>query len=259
MIKALSRFTIKAALLIFSYFANANVFSQPNSGQLPQISGDLSKLIGEQHLHDPMTYGYTYKMQGEPISMDKVSGNPFNYNDYKPALLVGYGANQKWFCYAKINEVSGEVYFKDKKNNELSLDKGLIKKIIFYATDDTSKLDRVYLAEDSVLAKNNETGNPFLQLMNNGNYSLLKRTGKIVNIGDSLLGTLKRYYLSSYNKYYLLANQKIIPVAKMNKENICFALPNSKQCDKWISENKINFKKEEDVIRFIDYYNSLQQ
>ena len=137
------------------------------------------------------------------------------------------------------------------------MDKGIIKKIIFYKNNDTSSIDRTYISDISLMEANNEYGNPFMQVMNNGKYALLKRTMKDVNSADSLFGTQKRYYFATTEKFYMLSGQKIEPLNKLSKDPVTFRLPDASKCNEWLQQNKINFKKEKDVILFLNYYNSI--
>jgi hypothetical protein len=46
---------------------------------------------------------------------------------------------------------------------------------------------------------------------------------------------------------------------KLNKENVLEFLPSALAFHSWIAENKIDLRKEEDVIRFLVYYNANRQ
>lgn len=250
--------------LFFPFVLSVQVIktnAQQGGGQLPQISGDLSRLIVEQNLHSPMVSNmYNPKLKNDQISLNNVTGNPYNFDTCKLALLIGYGKSEKWLLYAKINEVNGEVYFHNNAGVERALDKGVIKMMVFYKNKDTSEREKVYISNDSIVNKKNEYGNPFMEVMNKGKYVFLKRDVKEVRSADSLFGTQKRYFYSSYTKYYIMNGQKIDAIGKLNKENVLVNIPNSKQYDQWINDNKINFKKEQDIIRFLNYYNNeLQQ
>ena len=153
---------------------------------------------------------------------------------------------------------SGEVYFVNSKGEERALDKGFIQKIIFYKDNDTSAIGKNYISDNALLAKN-EYSNPFMEVLNNGKYALLKRTIKDVRSADSMFGTQKRFYFASTVKYYLLSDKKIEPLNKLTKESITASLPNSSRCEEWLKQNKINFKKVADIILFLNYYNSLFQ
>ena len=74
---------------------------------------------------------------------------------------------------------------------------------------------------------------------------------------DSLFRTMKRYYFSDQVNYYV--NNKYgqnTRLRKLSRENILETLRIVAADEEWINKNSIDFKKEEDVIRFLNYYNS---
>ena len=241
-------------LTAFLFFATAKASAQ---GSEPRPFANLPATILNAEGHIPDDDMVKYNLSGVEIPVDHVTGNPFNSDSFQLALLQGMRLDDKWLCPAKIHEVSGEVYFQNSKGEVRSLDKGFIQKIIFYKGSDTSAKEKTYISEGSLLIENNQYGNPFMEVMNNGKYALLKRTIKDVRSADSMFGTQKRFYYSSTVKYYLLSGQKIEPLKRLTKESITFNLPGASQADKWIAEHKINFKKENDIILFLNYYNSL--
>ena len=77
---------------------------------------------------------------------------------------------------------------------------------------------------------------------------------------DSLFGTMKRYYFSDQVSYYL--NSKYgqnIRLRKLSRENVLETLRIVAADEAWLKKNGINFKKEEDVIRFLNYYNNREK
>ena len=87
----------------------------------------------------------------------------------------------------------------------------------------------------------------------------MKLTRRKIASADSLFGTKKRYFFTTDEYFFVGYNKSIHHVKKLSKENILNFVPSASGYDKWISENKINFKKEEDIIRFFNYYNQQQQ
>jgi hypothetical protein len=97
-----------------------------------------------------------------------------------------------------------------------------------------------------------------MQVMNYGKYELLKYTNRKVSSADSLFGTQKRYFFKDEISYYFKADDIVRKLKKLSEESFFDLMPamSTAANRKWINEAKINFKKEEDIIRFLDYYNS---
>lgn len=246
-------------LAMFFLYVSANGFTQSVNPNIPTGRvGESIPLLLDKQGQTPMIPRYNMQYGGGSITEDKITGNPYNADSFQFALLQGNGPADKWFGRVKIHEVSGEVYFLNNKNEVRALDKGFINKIIFYKNGDTSQADKTYISNISFLDANNEYGNPFMQMMNKGQYVLLKRTIKDVHSADSLFGTQKRYYFATSVKYYISNGPKIFAVKKLSRENITNYIPRLDACKEWVEKNNINFKKEEDIIIFLNYYNSLQ-
>ena len=194
------------------------------------------------------------------IPYEKVKGSAFWKDDYELANLYGANARSKWFCRSRLNLVSGEVYFLDKNNQELVANDP-INLIIFYKGGDTTVTDAVFvnvtIYPDLIQTKELTSG--YLQVLNTGKYQLLKYYKRTVASADSLFGTVKRYYFVTQNRYFISGNQKIEPIKRLTKENVLPDIPASTSCSDWIAQNKIDFRKEEDVVKFLNYYNSKNQ
>ncbi len=155
---------------------------------------------------------------------------------------------------AKLNLINSELHIlKDKEELVITDD---ITTLIFFKENDTSISTASFIKNVPNLFFENKKMNDFVQVLNYGNYQLLKYTTRKVSSADSLFRTLKRYYFSDDNFYFLRSGDKVERIKKLNKENVMAFLPSSSAYANWISANKIDFKKERDVIRFLDYYNA---
>ena len=91
--------------------------------------------------------------------------------------------------------------------------------------------------------------------MNTGRYELLKYTKKEIGSADSAMN-YKRYYFSETTHYFLKDMEKVERIKKLDDNNILPYLPQSNTLSKWIKTNRIDFRKEKDVILFLNYYNA---
>jgi len=96
----------------------------------------------------------------------------------------------------------------------------------------------------------------YLQVLNEGAYQLLKLNEKTLGSADSLFGTLKRYFFKDESIYYINHEQALNTLKKLDRDNLLQFLPGSSGYNEWIKQNRINFKKEDDALRFVNYYNS---
>ena len=93
--------------------------------------------------------------------------------------------------------------------------------------------------------------------MNAGNCQLLKYTNRRVYPGeDSLFGTQKRYIFRDVNYYFLKTGDKVEKIKKLNTEHFLALIKEATLYKEWINQNNLSFIKEEDLVFFLNYYNS---
>ena len=184
------------------------------------------------------------------ISYSKIKGSPFWKDEWNTARLysnTGYVGSMP----VRINLATGELHFL-KNGEELILTDDFIAKVIF--ENDSA----VFLSRVPNLLLNKKPVEDFIQVLNPGKYQLLKYTKRNVGSADSLFRTMKRYFFTDDVYYFIKANEKVERIKKLGKENVLSYLPSSNSYEAWIKENDIDFKKEKDIVRFLDYYNSKQ-
>ena len=189
------------------------------------------------------------------IPWSRVTGSPFWNDNWRLASL--YDKNDKIIATlpVRLNLNTSSVHFIDQKGEELSLDPDEIRKVVFLQDEITgpgavfiSYVPNAYFGD----AKNNN----YLQVMNEGKASLLAYNRRYVGKGDSSSPGQQRYYYKNEVSYYMARNNKVERLKKLGKEQIFMLLPGANAFDEWVTENKLNMKKEADIKKFIDYYNS---
>ncbi len=192
------------------------------------------------------------------VPLSSINGSPFFNEDWQMTTLLGSNRKDKWFCKAKINLVTNEIHYLDKSDNELVLESGVIKKTIIRDNIDTSKIIAIFEYHDEPPILDVEKKGLYTQVLNDGNFSILKYNKRLLTSKDSLFGTQKKYFFTNYQYYFIKHQQQITLIKKLNTSNILGVLPNASAYINWIKTNKINLRKEEDFITFINYYNKHQ-
>ena len=88
-----------------------------------------------------------------------------------------------------------------------------------------------------------------------GKVALYKYIKRSVSSADSMFGTLKRYYFSTNQLYFIKYNNKITHLKKMNEDAVFEIVPPDDAMTKWISTNKMNLKREEDLVAYLKKWN----
>ncbi|MFM9911655.1 MAG: hypothetical protein ACKVOW_20205 [Chitinophagaceae bacterium] len=193
------------------------------------------------------------------IPYDRISGSPFWKNEYILASVIDNSNQIMGKAPIKINLYSNEVYFLNDKGEERVITSGKVRKVIFYKKDNEKEILAVFENNLPVIVENNPNAETpsFVQVMNNGDMQLLKHIKMTLGTADSLFGTMKRYYFSAQTMYYI--NNKYGQsnrLRKLNKDNLIATINADARAEAWLNQNPLNLKKEEDVVRFLDYLNS---
>jgi hypothetical protein len=94
-----------------------------------------------------------------------------------------------------------------------------------------------------------------VQQLTFGEAVLYKHTKRYVASADSMFGTLKRYYFATQNNYFLKFDADPVYVNKLSLNALLSILPESKGLLEWSKKNKINVRKEEDLVALIEEWN----
>lgn len=186
----------------------------------------------------------------DSVSYDKINGSPFWVDVPQPARLY----NSKGYLGTlpvRINLATNKIYF-IIDGEEMILNDNIVTRIVFKTANDSS----VFIGQVTNLLLNYKPVHDFVQLLNFGKYQLLKYTRRRIDAGESPSRTSKTYYFTDNFNYFIKSGEKVYDLKKLNRENLLVHLPSSFSYDAWIKENKINFKSEKDIVRFLNYYNT---
>lgn len=190
------------------------------------------------------------------IPYDKITGNAFWKADWVPATLVGRNKKERWEQEIKLNLASHEIYYKKPNGDEEVVNEGLVKKVLIHEPNNPANITASFLNGITEPYVSEEPIKEILQVFNEGKYQLLKMDNRKLLEGDSLFGTLKRYYFKNEVKYFIANNYVVKPIKKLNKETILQLAPAGKNEQDWIIQNKIDLKKEADIIRYFNQLNA---
>lgn len=193
------------------------------------------------------------------VPYDKIKGSPFWKPYYIMATVIDGNNQVMGKAPVKLNLYTNEVYFTTPKGEERVAAPGKVRKIVFYKGDETEEVLAVFENNLPIIVENNPSAEnlSYVQVMNTGPLQLLKHIKVNFVTTDSLFGTMKRYHFSQKPVYYL--NDKFgqsHKLRKLSREAVMEYINPDKELEEWISIQKINFKNEDDLLRFLDYWNS---
>jgi hypothetical protein len=197
-------------------------------------------------------------MNNNRIPYERISGNPFWKPGFQMATLSDAANNLYGRMPVKLNLYTNEVLFKTPGGEERVAAEGKVRKILFHP-DDTSKTVSAIFENElaSIRTSNpNAQGTAYVQVLNQGDYQLLKHIKKMFVTADSLFGTMKRYYFSEQIHYYL--NDRFgqaYKLKKLSKEAVTEKMNLDKEEEEWIRSSGLSMRKEEEVLQFLNYLN----
>ena len=220
-------------ILVFSFFL------MPSKMVVGQNLFTTEPLI----IRNSQAYRETYKdIQGSPFLMDYWSKGSVTT---KEAVITDLNM--------MYNEVNDQLLFKVKEgDNEKLLD--LIKEFTI-VDKDRGNVKRKFLAGFAPTKYSNDK--TFFESLTVGKAKLLKKNSKIISENKEYSGKTARTVVANTNYYIALEDNVPVKIA-LNEKSIAQLLDfKGPDINQYIKSNQLNLKQEEDLIKLINYYNTL--
>ena len=184
-----------------------------------------------------------------------VSGSAYLFPDFKFASIILSDGRKYSNVKARLNLVEHEVNFIASNGEEGYIGKGMVNAITFI---DTNKQDiKEYTFQTGFSAIDNQTIIHFYQVLSKGKIGLLKSVNKNIEEHlNELSGERSKEFAVRENLYISVDGV----LKRVKKEPAFFLLAMSDQkeaINQFISNNKLNFKSEEQLKKLVDFYNTL--
>lgn len=189
------------------------------------------------------------------IPYERIRGNAYWKNEWTKAFFFNQQDTPLGSYSAKFNYVTGEVHYKTKNGDEQVVIPGTLNAVVFMQENDSTRIKTVFKTNIPEIKKIASCKECFVQEMNQGDIKLLKITQRLLKTKDSLFGTLKQYYFFDQLEYFIQHGELYDRVKRLNKDVALKFIPGLTAHQDWINKNDIDFRKEEDFIRFLEMYN----
>ncbi|TAD96834.1 MAG: hypothetical protein EAZ97_13345 [Bacteroidetes bacterium] len=186
-------------------------------------------------------------------------GDPYFINQWLPTEVLNNEGVKYQPSLIKLDIYEAqEVLMKRTTGDSIILDYNKIRQI---SISDTVK-KKIYVFRRIAEPRRQETKADFYQVLLEGKYSLFVKRGKYVLKADFKGAYSNGIFYDEYkptNIFYVKnATNDALEEVKNSKKAFLKALPNQEELLKtYIKTEKIDFDKEEDLIKLIRYYNSL--
>ena len=184
-----------------------------------------------------------------------INGSAYLFPDFKFTTIELADGRKYANVKARLNLVEHEVNFIASNGEEGYIGKGMVKS--FLINDTTRQGIKTYSFQTGFPKTDNQTVIHFYQLLASGKIALVKSINKNIEERlNELSGEKSKEFAVRENLYLLIGGE----LKRVKKEASFFlsAMEDKKDLvSQFISSNKLNFKTEDQLLRVVEYYNSL--
>ena len=242
-------YVMKHLLFTISLFVATTVVAQ--NGYLPRESFEGAAYTLAVHEVNFEGVQSSSKMR---LPYSSVKGSPFFNDELLLATFFDQKGKMTGKQKAKVNLASHEIHFIGEKEMEYVAPFELANKVVL-SHEQKSDTVAVFARLVPGLQFNNKPLTDDVQQLTFGEAVWYKHTKRYVASADSMFGTLKRYYFASQYSYFLKFDADPVYVNKLSLNALLSILPESKGLLEWAKKNKINVRKEEDLVALIEEWN----
>lgn len=186
---------------------------------------------------------------------DGIEGHPFFIEDFKYSTIKLASGAVFSDIRSRLDIYKHTIQVRLNGDTAKTVLPGNITEVIFYDTIQSIRWSYTFRSGYSPI--DNLTKNHFYQVLSDGNVELLKSSVKKINkMKNEMSGELRTQF-DVYEDYYLYVKYEMKRLKK-DKEYLLNLLDDKrKELEKYISNQKTNFKTIDSIKKFIEYYNSL--
>lgn len=184
-----------------------------------------------------------------------VNGSAYLFPDFKYATIVLTDGRQYSNVKARINLVEHEVNFIASNGEEGYIGKGMVTAITI--NDTTKQGIKKYTFQSGYPTTDNQTVIHFYQVLASGKAKLLKSINKNIEERLNELSGEKSKEFAVRENMYLQIGGGLKRIKKEAGFFLGLMVDQKDAMNLYINSNKVNFKAEEQLVKLVEYYNSL--
>lgn len=192
--------------------------------------------------------------QVDPSAYQDVNGSADYKMDWADGTMTRKSGKQYANVKLKYDAYNDQVLFQDSKGNALMPVFTDVNGFTLKGISD-NKTDLVFA--NGFPAVDNQTPASYYVVLSNGKTKLLKHLSKTIKESQGLAdGTVTKSF-SDEEAYYVLKNGAMTKIKNDEKDVLAALSDKSSQLTAYAKTNKLGFKKDEDLGKIFDYYNTL--
>ncbi len=203
------------------------------------------RILDELHFHQVMLADKTINTN----SYEHIKGSPYLDANFKESTV--YFKNDSAYKIALRYNIFDQRMEYNFKNQVFSINN----------PQDIKKIEIANRTFIYYYSKNNYQFNGYYQLLTQGKASLLLKREVVFREeekSDGIVEAKPDRFLKNPDKYYIVISSDEPKLLKNKKSLKIIFTDKLKEMETFAKKEKISFKKQADLIRLVDYYNSLQ-
>lgn len=201
---------------------------------------------------------YAQDLNGSPIRTKQyldINGSPYFLDRWEKGT-VQLDNGQTYSLDLKYDLLADELLFRNKNGDSLNFVQPVKEFKLSYIDENKQQTHLFRNGFPSTGAKTNEKS--FYEVLYDGGTKLLKRRAKSTWMESTTYGTANQTKnITERVSYFIVKQGKIMPVKNDRKSVIAALGDKSAEMDKYIKDNKLDVKQDDDLIKLVTYYNSL--
>lgn len=189
-----------------------------------------------------------------PSNYVDVSGTPFRYADWRPAVITLSSGRKLSGVQVKLDLLKHEVYYIDERGSEMIAKRGVIHQIAL-----PDGRDSVFYRSGFPPIQEN-TAATLYEVLADGRVSLLKQTTKVIQeLKRFNSATIERQFVSQEAYFLFHKDNKIMEMVRKDRKLVLEVLADRQESVRlFLEENRNRCRTESDLVEVVTYYNSLQ-
>ncbi len=239
----------KYILIIISCLPLSVLYGQSGSGYLPV--SDFSNAAYTLAVYEINFEGVSQSSSFGKLPYSSIKGSPFYTDQFHAADLYGEKGKYAGRMQVKLNMATQEVHFIGEKEKEYVAPVAYAKRVVVFSENDGKDTLAIFERDVPGIELNGRPIKDYVEEMVSGKIKLHKYTRRYVASADSMFGTLKRYYFANNLHYFISNGSDVQHIKKMNLSSIADLLGDRGSLLKWAEQNRLNPKREEDLVALI--------
>ncbi|WP_347157208.1 hypothetical protein [Pontibacter chitinilyticus] len=212
-------------------------------------------LMGFVVLNVQISWAQTYleEVGGRPIRIGQyvdVHGSPYLQDDWAKGTVQFANGKAYDGLDLKYDMVADMLLFKDDKGQTLEFVQPVAKFTVETA-------DGVKTFQNGFPGEGTATDKSYYQVLANGKATLLKRGAKVVREAKQYNSATIEKNIMDIGAYYINKDVALHKIKNNEKAVLAELSDQAPALKEFIKANKLNLKEEEDLVKLVNYYNSL--